>query len=119
MGRDKDANESLQRRNIAVQNSDFISYLNSIVEAPNELTLPSAISDAFQIQLKSFPAQELYTFLVFKPEFDFKTNEPRTYNHIVREAQNSSTLIVGESGNREDIIIDANCSRVFCILLTL
>ena len=51
MGRDKDAIESLQRRSIAVQNSDFISYLNSIVEAPNELTLPSAISDAFQIQL--------------------------------------------------------------------
>ncbi|MEZ4620185.1 MAG: ATP-binding protein [Caldilineaceae bacterium] len=100
MGRDKDAIESLQRTRIAVQNSDLFPYLNSIIEASNELTLPFRYFRCVSKfkSLKIFRLKSYILFLVFKPGFDLKPNEPRTYNHIVPEVQNSSTLIVGESG---------------------
>ena len=93
-----DAIENKKRKHIAVQNSDFVPYLRAIVDSPRELTLPPAILEAFRVQPKSFPAQELYTFLSFRPEYDLKPNEPCTYNHIIRGVRSSSILIIGESG---------------------
>ena len=98
MGRGADAIVNETRRRVAVQNSGFLHYLETIVSSPDELSLPPAISDAFQTPLKRFPPQELYTFIPIQPEVHLGPNEPRSYNQIVREIQNSSMILVGESG---------------------
>ncbi len=72
LGLSIDAIDNKKRKLIAVQNSNFNSYLHTIVDPLNEPTVPPVISEVFQIQPKQFPAQELYTFYPFKPEFDFK-----------------------------------------------
>ena len=98
LGHSVQAIENEQRRRIAVENSDFISYLDIVVNSPDESTLPPFISEAYQIPLKSFPSQELYMFLLPRTELDLKVDEPRTYNHIIQEIPKSSMLIIGESG---------------------
>ncbi len=97
-GSSVEAIENEQRRRLAVEISDFIPYLQIVANSPDELTLPPSISDAFQIPLKRFPSQELYTFFPPRTDLDLKRDVPRTYNHILEEIPLSSILIVGESG---------------------
>jgi len=98
LGRSAFTIENEKRKQIAVRNSEFESYLETVINSLDALTLPPAIADAFQIELKRFPAQELYTFLPPRTELDLNSSEPCTYNQIISDIRNSSILIVGESG---------------------
>ncbi len=98
LGHSPQAIENEQRRRVAVANSGFVSYLEIVSNSPDELTLPPSILEAFHTSLKQFPTQELYTFLPSSDGLDLKPKEPRTYSNILRDVQNSSIVIVGESG---------------------
>ena len=84
LGRTVSAIENENRKRIAVQNSDFVTYLEDTTNSPDQQSLPSVLSEAFQIQLKHFPANELYSFILPASEMDLVPREPYNYNQILR-----------------------------------
>ena len=98
LGRSKEVIVNEQRRKIAVRNSDFTNYLHRIINSPDELDLPPAIFEAFQIKFKHFSPEKLFAFLPFNTDLHLRPNETRTYNQVIQDINNSSILIVGESG---------------------
>ncbi|MCB9444071.1 MAG: NACHT domain-containing protein [Ardenticatenaceae bacterium] len=98
LGRTVDSIRDEQRKIIAVQNNDFLPYLETLYTTPIALTLPLSISNAFQTPLKHLSAHQLYSFFPFKPGIDLKPNLPRTYSDIIQGIYTTSILIIGESG---------------------
>lgn len=98
LGRGSNFTTIKKREHIALQNSDFLPYLEFLSGSSAELTLPPAIFEIFDTPLRLLPAQQIYNFLPLRSEFDLKPDEPRTYRHITQELHHTPILIVGESG---------------------
>jgi len=111
-GRSLDFITNEKRKQIALRNSDFLLYLETISKTSAELTLPPTISEAFQTPLKRLSAQQLYTFSPLKSEMDLKPDNPRSYSHIIRELDKSPLLIIGESGiGKTSLLTQIACDR--------
>ncbi len=111
-GRDIEIIANEQRRRVAVQNNDFRSYLQIVADSTDTSTLPTSITEAFQVPLQRFPPQDLYTFFNLGTEHPRGEATLRSYDQVIQEISTTSMVIVGESGAGKSSLL-AEITREF------